>query len=156
VVISVRFLREAIVEKLGWALKQGGGDCVMNWLGARAFDRGINPYSAAGLRWAGQSTFGHPPPTVLWFLPFTSYDVFELKQALGTLLILLLLVHFILLAKELRAPVPIVTALLGYALVSDTTWWRYHVNMMQLSLPIAFLYLLAWIFLRRNHELASA
>jgi hypothetical protein len=147
-------LRDAIADKLLWALRQGDGDCVVNWLAARAFERGINPYSPDGLRWAGLRDLGHPPTTSLWYLPFTSYGIYDLNQVFGLLLILLLLVHFVLLAAELRAPVPLATALLGYALVMDTSWWREHVHMIQVSEPIAFLYLVAWIFLRRNHEIA--
>lgn len=156
VILSVRLLREAIPGKLVWALKQGSGDGVMDWLGARAFDRGIDPYSAGGLRWMGLPTFGHPPASVLWFLPFTGYDVFELKQVVGHLLLLMLLVHLLLLARELRAPVAIATALLAFALVCNLTWWRTELNMIQFSLPIALLYLIAWILLRRGHELTSA
>jgi hypothetical protein len=148
-------LRDAIANKLIGALKQGTGDCVINWLGARAFERGINPYSPAGLAWAGLPSFGHPPTTPLWYLPFTGFGIYDLNQVFGHLLLVLLLLHFIILAAELRAPVPIVTALLGYALVSDTSWWQNHVAMIQISEPIAFLYLLAWVFLRRGHETSA-
>jgi hypothetical protein len=154
VVIAVWRLRDAIFGKLAWALHQGDGDCIVNWLAARAFVRGLDPYSSDGLRWAGLSSLGHPPTTALWYLPFTDYGVFDLTMVVGVLLILLLLVHFVLLAAELRAPVPIATALLGYALVMDTSWWRDHVRMIQVSEPIAFAYLVAWIFWRRNHEIA--
>ena len=148
-------LRDAIATKLVSALKQGTGDCVINWLGARAFLRGINPYSPEGLKWAGLSSFGHPPTTPLWYLPFTSFGIYDLNQVFGHLLLVLLLLHFLILAAELRAPVPVVTALLGYALVSDTSWWQYHVAMIQISEPIAFLYLLGWVFLRRGHETSA-
>ena len=47
------------------------------------------------------------------------------------------------------------TALVGWALVMDTQWWVYHVTMIQLSEPIALLYVLAWICLRRDHDIAS-
>jgi glycosyl transferase family 87 len=153
--VVVGLLRDAIAGKLAWALRQGSGDCVVNWLAARAFERDIDPYSPAGLAWAGLASLGHPPTTSLWYLPFTRYGVFELTAVWGTLLILLLLIHFVLLVQELRAPVPIVTALVGYALVMDTSWWQDHVAMVQVSEPIAFAYLLAWIFLRRRHDVAA-
>lgn len=153
-VASIALVIDAVAHKLVWALKQGNGDCVINWLGARAFMRGIDPYSPAGLKWAGLPSFGHPPTTPLWYLPFVSFGIYDLNQVFGHLLLVLLLVHFVLLAAEVRAPVALATAVLGYALVSDTTWWADHVHMIQISLPIAFLYLVAWVFLRRGHEVA--
>jgi hypothetical protein len=149
------FLRDALANKLAAALRTGTGDCVINWLGARAWQRGINVYSPEGLRWANLPSFGHPPTTPLWYLPFTAYGIFELNQVYGQMLMLVLLVHCLLLAAELRAPLPLVTGLLAYALVSDTSWWANHVAMIQISEPIAFLYLLAWIFLRRDREVTA-
>lgn len=148
-------LRDALANKLVAALRTGTGDCVINWLGARAWQRGIDVYSPGGLRWANLPSFGHPPTTPLWYLPFTAYGIFELNQVYGQLLMLMLLVHCLLLAAELRAPVALVSGLVVYALVSDTTWWANHVAMIQISEPIAFLYLLAWILLRRDHETAA-
>ncbi|MDB4967848.1 MAG: Membrane protein, partial [Myxococcales bacterium] len=151
-VATFELLRDAFANKLVAALRTGTGDCVINWLGARAWQRGIDVYSPEGLRWAGLPSFGHPPTTPLWYLPFTAYGIFELNQVYGHLLILMLLVHCVLLAAELRAPVALVTGLFAFALVSDTSWWANHVAMIQISEPIAFLYLLAWLFLRRDHE----
>jgi hypothetical protein len=37
----------------------------------------------------------------------------------------------------------------------DTTWWPYHVANIQLSEPIALLYVLAWMLLRRRHALTA-
>jgi hypothetical protein len=155
VIAAIWLLRDAIANKLIWALQRGTGDCVVNWLGARAFERGIDPYSKAGLAWAGLPALGHPPTTPLWYLPFTAYGIVELNQVFGQLLLVMLLVHVLLLAIELRAPVPLATALLAYTLVMDTTFWRMHVANIQLSEPIALLYVLAWIFLRRRHATAS-
>ncbi|MCU1278816.1 MAG: hypothetical protein JWM53_2362, partial [bacterium] len=154
-VATFLLLRDALANKLVAALRTGTGDCVINWLGARAWQRGIDVYSPDGLRWANLPSFGHPPTTPLWYLPFTAYGIFELNQVYGQMLMLMLLVHCLLLAAELRAPLPLVTGVLAYALVSDTTWWANHVAMIQISEPIAFLYLLAWIFLRRDREITS-
>ncbi|MCU1278800.1 MAG: hypothetical protein JWM53_2346, partial [bacterium] len=148
-------LRDALANKLAAAMHTGTGDCIINWLGARAWQRGIDVYSPAGLRWANLASFGHPPTTPLWYLPFTGYGIFELNLLYGQLLMLMLLVHFILLARELRGPLPLVTALLGFALVSDTSWWAYHVAMIQISEPIALCYVLAWLFLRRERDLLA-
>ncbi|HEY1585151.1 MAG TPA: glycosyltransferase family 87 protein, partial [Polyangia bacterium] len=123
--------------------------------GARAWEKHLDIYSPAGLKWAGLSTFGHPPTTPLWYLPFTPYDIFDLTQLFGHFLIFMLLIHLVLVASELRVPMVLPTALLSWALVMDTQWWVYHVTMIQLSEPIAFLYVLAWICLRRDHEIAS-
>ena len=67
----------------------------------------------------------------------------------------MLLVHFVLVARALRAPVAIVTALLGYALVMDSSWWQDHIAMVQLSEPIAFAYVVTWLLLRRRHDVAA-
>src|SRR5438445_2097953 len=127
----------------------------MNWLRTRVVQRGIAVYCHAGLRWALLPSFGHPPTTPLWYLPFTAYGIFELNQVYGHLLMIMLLVHCVLLASELRAPVALVTGLFAYALVSDTSWWANHVAMIQISEPIAFLYLVAWMMLRRDHEIVA-
>ena len=155
VAASIWFLRDAFVPRLVGALKSGGGDCVINWLGARAWRMHLDIFSPAGLKWAGLSVFGHPPTTPLWYLPFTPYDIFDLTQIYGHLLLLMLFIHLVLVAAELRAPMPLVSALLAYALVMDTQWWVYHVTMLQLSEPIAFLYVLAWLCLRRDHDVAA-
>lgn len=155
VVAAFVLLRDAFANKIVGALKTGFGDCVMNWLGGRAWERGIDIYSKDGLRWAQLPSYGHPPTTPLWYLPFTAYGIFELNQVYGHFLLLLLFIHCVLVAAELRAPVTLATALLAYGLVSDTSWWANHIAMIQLSEPIAFLYVLAWIFLRRDHEIAS-
>jgi hypothetical protein len=155
VVASVYILRGAFVPRLVDALKYGRGDCVINWLGARAWISHVDPYSATGLKWAGLSVMGHPPTTPMWYLPFWRYDIFELSQIFGHLLVFMLLVHLVLVASELRLPQPLATALFGFALVMDTSWWVYHVQMVQLSEPIALFYVLAWICLRRHHDVAS-
>lgn len=155
VAASFWFLRDAFVPRLVDALRSGGGDCVINWLGARAWLEHRDIFSAEGLKWAGLSVFGHPPTTPLWYLPFTRFDIFGLTQLYGHLLLFMLLIHLLLVASELRAPAPLATALVAWALVMDAQWWVYHVTMLQLSEPIAFLYVLAWLCLRRNHEVAT-
>jgi glycosyl transferase family 87 len=155
VVVAFLLLRDAFATKIDAALRFGTGDCVINWLGARAWERGIDVYSPRGLAWAQLPSFGHPPTTPLWYLPFTAYGIFELNQVYGQLLLLLLLIHVVLVAAELRAPLPLLTALVAFALVCDTSFWANHVAMIQISEPIAFLYVLAWIFLRRDHEITS-
>lgn len=153
VACSVWFLSDAFVPRLVAALRSGGGDCVINWLGARAWRAHLDVFSPAGLKWAGLSTFGHPPTTPLWYLPFTAYDIYDLTQSYGHLLLFMLFIHLVLVAAELRVPMALVTALVAFSLVMDTQWWVYHVTMLQLSEPIAFLYVLAWLCLRRDHEI---
>jgi len=155
VVAAVYVLRGAFVPRLVGALKYGRGDCVINWLGARAWISHVDVYSPAGLKWAGISVMGHPPTTPMWYLPFWSYDIFELSQIFGHLLVFMLLVHLVLVASELRVPQPLATGFLAFAVVMHTSWWSYHVQMVQLSEPIALLYVLAWICLRRNHDVAT-
>lgn len=148
-------LRHAFAARLVAAMRFGFGDDVICWLGARAWERGIDIYSPAGLQWAQLPSLGQMPTATLWYLPFTGYEIFQLNAVYGQFLLLLLLCHLVLVATELRAPVPLATALLGYALVCDTSWWANHVAMIQISETIALLYVLAWIFLRRDHEIAA-
>src|SRR5215472_463103 len=86
-VAAIWLLRDAVADRLARALSAGTGDCVVNWLGARAFERGIDPYSPSGLAWAGLPALGHPPTTPLWYLPFTAYGIVQLNQVFGQLLL---------------------------------------------------------------------
>src|SRR3954468_10581387 len=123
VAASVWFLRDAFIPHLVVTLKSGGGDCVINWLGARAWLERRDVYSAAGLKWAGLNVFGHPPTTPLWYLPFARYDIYDLGQLYGHFLLFMLLIHLVLVAAELRAPVALASGLLAWAMVMDTQWW---------------------------------
>jgi hypothetical protein len=155
VVAAVKLLIDAIPSRIAWALAQGTGDCVINWLGARAFRDGIDIYSPAGLQHYGLTSFGHPPTTPLWYLPFTQFDIYGLHQVIGHLLMAMLLVHCLLIALELRAPAAPATGFLAFAAVAWTTWWQDHLHMVQISEPIAFLYVLAWLAWRRNDDVMT-
>src|SRR5947209_2267249 len=69
--------------------------------------------------------------------------------------LVLIFVHFRVLAYGLRTTLPAVTALVGFALAMDASGWRDHVANIQLSGPIAFSYLVAWMAVRRRRDVAA-
>src|SRR5262249_50290746 len=71
----------------------------------------------------------------------------------GVLVLLMLLTLLYLVALELRAPVAPATVALAFGFVVHQQWMGYHLAMMQLGVPIALLYVLAWWFLRRGRPI---
>jgi alpha-1,2-mannosyltransferase len=139
------------------ALREHPWDGKVDWQGAQAFKKHENPYSPEGFRAIGSPGvgFGHPPTTPFWFLTTTDLDMTTMSQVLGLLVVCALLVHCLIVAVELRFPVPFATGVLIFALVLRTSWMRYHLGLAQLSELIAFSYVLSWRFLRRGNEIAA-
>jgi hypothetical protein len=133
-------------------------DAIIDWGGARAIARGIDPYSVEGLKlWGGSMAVGqgHPPTTLVWFLPLAPLELMQMKAAWNALTVLLLALHCVIVLRELRAPRIALLAPLSLGLVLTAWWMRDHFSVVQLSEQIAFLYLLAWYFLRRGREVAA-
>ena len=116
---------------------------------------GRNPYSPEGLAANGLATYGHPPTTVLWFLPFVQLPVHELTLPLGIVTLLLLLLHTQILSRELGFPLPILSGVLAFAFMLSTAGMRSHLHAGQTSELMAFLYLLGWYLLRRRSDVAA-
>jgi hypothetical protein len=130
-------------------------DALADWKGARLYRLGINPYGHLGLSMLGQTETGHPPTTPFWYLPMIDFSKPLAAEISSLALWFLLVPHIYLCAKELNWPAPAAIAALGTSLAASTSWMHYHFWVVQLSEPIAFLYLLAWLFLRRGNDLSA-
>ncbi len=127
-------------------------DCMAAWKGARLFWLGVNPYTPTGLAMIGQSQVGQPPTALFWYLPMADFPKALAAETSSVTLLVLLVLHFYLCAKHLNWPAPASVGALVTSLVISTSWIVYHFNVIQWSEPIAFLYLLAWLFLRRGQD----
>jgi uncharacterized membrane protein len=143
------------LPSMSGALKRYPADGNLDWLGARCLMQKVNPYSPEGLRFIQRPTYGHPPTTSLWFVPFLSIDIAQISLPLGILTLLLLLLHALILTAELQLPAPVASGILGFALIAATVGVREHLHLAQVSEWIAFLYLMSWVFLRRKEETAA-
>ncbi len=140
------------------AVRAGPGDGAVDWLGARAFLDGLDPFSPHGLQVLGLETwggFGHPPTTPFWFLPLAGLDVADAGVVWNCVILVVLLAHVALACVETEVPAPFATAMLLYAALLSTSWLRAHLQLDQISEAIAFLYVLAWVFLRRARPIAA-
>jgi hypothetical protein len=127
-------------------------DGKVDWLAARAFLAGENPYSPAALAADGLDGLGHPPTTSFWFIPLALLDMQGMSKVLGTLSIALLLVQCVLVARELKWRFPVaIGSLLGVA-VLYREWMRFHLHLAQLSQVLSFLFVLTWMALRRGRD----
>jgi hypothetical protein len=130
-------------------------DALADWKGARLLLQGKSPYTKEGLALMGQDSMGHPPTTPFWYLPLADFDKSVAAQVSSGLTLVLLLLQAILCARALRFPVPLAIGLLASSAVFSTAWFKYHYDVVQYSGLIAFLYVLAWLFLRRGRDLQA-
>ena len=131
------------------------GDGVVDWLGARAWLAHVNVYSPEGLQAYGLGPYGfaHPPTAPFWLLPYTAFDVDGLGMMMGWTTILLLVFHVAATARALDLPLSL--AALAFALVLHASWMHDDLRQAQVSEPIAFLYLIAWLALREERDLGA-
>jgi hypothetical protein len=156
IAVSIELLRRSLPSylPLEWA-RAHELDALSDWKAARLFRLGINPYTDFGLSMLGQSVMGHPPSTPFWFLPMVDF-VKPLAAELSTLVIWFLIApHIYLCLKELHWPAPVAIAGLFSSLAISSTWMLYHFRAIQLSEPIAFVYVLSWLFLRRGQDVRA-
>jgi Glycosyltransferase family 87 len=130
-------------------------DALTDWKAARLFWLGVSPYSAEGLRLNELTGMGHPPTMAFWYLPLAEFSKEVVAELTSMSALCLIPLHVYLCAKELRFPAPIATAWVGGAALLCTSWFQYHFGIVQLSEHIAFLYVLAWSFLRRGQDLRA-
>ena len=154
-------------ERYQQTLKSPPWDILLDWNGARVLRQGKNPYQPEGQRegrgreWiaiAGPNlpfNLGHPPTTLVWFLPLARLDLEAARQVWDELTLLLLFFHIALIASELSLPSPLVTTALLVGAVLSTSWMQDHLGVGQLSEAIAFLYAIAWLHLRRGRDAAA-
>jgi hypothetical protein len=151
--LGVLLLRRALPSYFpqNWA-SANEYDALIDWKAARLFWLGISPYSAEGLKLSELSGMGHPPTTAFWYLPMAEFSKETAAELTSVSALMLLPLHVYLCARELRFPAPIATAWLATAALLCTSWFHYHFVIVQLSEHIAFLYVLAWWFLRRGQD----
>lgn len=147
---AIPVIHTMLTQRLPW-------DGTVDWLGAKAFITGVNPYTPEGLRTLGleETGFGHPPTTLFWFLPLTGLDNHMMSVVLGHLVMLLLFLHLLIVVNETRLPMPLATLPLVIAATLSTSWMQDHFRVAQVSELIAFAYVLAWYLLRRGEEGAA-
>jgi len=144
------------VFSINWA-NTGWGDCRVDWAAARLFLQKRSPYSEEALASMGLQNygFGHPPTTSFWFIPFATVGYPVMSEILAVLTLVALLFHFIICAHELNLPAKAAFVLLPFGLVLQTTWFRDHLVIVQVSEIIAFLFTLSWYFLRRGRDVEA-
>jgi hypothetical protein len=135
------------------AWKQYPWDGKVDWIAARAFWDGRNPYSHEELMKVKLDGLGHPPTTSFWFLPFARWEMMQISPLVGHFVVFALLLMLLMLAYELRWPIAPLTAMLLFTLTLSSSWMYYHLYLVQVSGFIAFIYFLAWYLLRRGEDL---
>lgn len=153
--IAVLLLLNFAIPNMVDAWKQYPWDGKVDWIAARAYVEHRNPYSPEELRKVKLDGLGHPPTTSFWWIPFARYELMQVSPLVGHWIVFALLTVFMLLALELRWPIPVLSALLGFSLTMSASWMYYHLYLVQVSGFIAFLYYVAWVLLRRDQELAA-
>ncbi len=142
------------------ALAGPAWDLKADHLTARAYLRGVNPYSAqgavaSGLAALGPSGNGHPPTTSFWILPLAGLDVRTANTVLAWITILLLLIEIGVTMHVLRYPAPVATAWLALGFVLSCSFMTYHFGVGQLSGVIGFFYFVGWRAARRGEDVLA-
>ncbi len=130
-------------------------DGKVDWLAARAFWDGRNPYSPEELQRTKLDGLGHPPTTSFWWLPLAHLKLSQISPVVGALIALALLTTYLMLAHELAWPLWPLSALLLFAAVTSRGWMTYHFSIVQISGFLGLLYFLAWMALRRGYDVAA-
>lgn len=127
-------------------------DGKVDWLAARAFLAGKNPYSPAELAAVKLDGLGHPPTTSFWFIPLALVDMQTMSKILGSLSIAMLLTQCWLVAREMKLRFAFSIGVLVGVLVLYREWMRFHLHLAQISQLISFLLVLCWVCLRRGRQ----
>ncbi len=156
--ISIELMRHSLPRYLpkDWAAVHEL-DVLTDWKAARMFRLGVSPYTTLGLSMlgTGQQQVGWPPTTGFWFLPMTDFPKAIVAELMSITIFILLVPHLYLTAKTLKWPAPLSVAILGTGLVMSTIWAQYHFDIIQVSEHIAFLYVIAWLCLRRGMDVRA-
>jgi hypothetical protein len=149
-------VRDALAQftTIDWTTA-GTGDASVDWGAARLFWSNISPYAPEGLKLVGVTAFGHPPTTAFWFLPLAALDHAELAQFLGILNLGLALALVAVSVFTLRLPAPYAVTAFVFGLVQSMPPALQHAHVIQISVWIAFAYVLAWRWLRLGHDIRA-
>lgn len=127
-------------------------DARVDWIAARAFIAGTNPYSPEALHEVKLDGLGHPPTTSFWMLPFSGLSERDMKVPFDLTMIAIFLVGLLLLFRELRVPLWHLHAVCFWIALDATSWMHYHLHVAQLSCFIGTLGLFAWLAARRGRD----
>lgn len=158
VVVACLGLLRAGRPRLRAAESDYPADGYMDWGGARQMAAGEDPYGNASALALGMPPGyhnGHPPTTLLWFLPFARLDVMAMKRAFNAITLVMLAGHVLLVAAALALPHWPLVALVAFSVAVRAPWMLVHLSQVDLSEPIAFLLALAWWALRRRRDVAG-
>jgi len=149
-------LREAVLTytSFNW-LRAGVGDAAVDWSAAQLYWKGVSPYSPEGLAFVRTYAFGHPPTTPFWFLPLSIFPFVQMAMTVGIISVACCVALVAIMVRELEIPYPLATTWLVTGFVVSSTYVYEHVFIVQLSVWIALLCVLAWRCLRRGTVLAE-
>jgi hypothetical protein len=153
--IVVIALMLSAIPRMVDAWEQYPWDGKVDWIAARAFVEGRNPYSLDALEKVKLDGLGHPPTTSFWWLPFTGFELMQVSPLLGHVVVFAILLLILMIACELEWPLPPLTAMIVFGLVMNSSWMLYHLRLAQVSGLVAFLYFMSWYLLRRGEEVAA-
>jgi hypothetical protein len=151
--LAIYLIPRGVRENVLPAWNEPHGDCEVDWIAARAWAMHWDPYSDEGFERAGISNLGHPPTTPFWFLPFRRLDLHQVHVATSLIVLFLLTMMLFVIGSELNAPALPASVALVFGFVLDQSWMQYHLAMMQVGVPTAFLMVMSWFFLRRRMEI---
>jgi hypothetical protein len=130
-------------------------DGLEDWLAARFYLAGKNPYTPASLAQLNRIGLGHPPTTGFWFIPLGYLTKAIVAEVVDLTTWFLLVVHLYLCARAVKVPAPIAVTALIFAWVFTTDGLSMHWHAIQLSEQIAFLLVLGWLYLRAGREVPA-
>lgn len=151
--LAAVLIRDALSQfaSIDWAWA-GQGDAAVDWAAAKLYWQGISPYTPEGLAQVGVPAFGHPPTTPFWFLPWTELSHQGFARSLGLLNLGLSFVLVGIVVRTLRLPSPSLLTALVFGAVQSTPAALEHAQVIQISVWIAFAYVLAWRWLRQGQS----
>jgi len=155
-VTSTRFIVRALPNYLPKDWSQAHEfDGLEDWLAARYYVKGENPYGPEALGELKRIGIGHPPTTTFWSIPLARLDKAVAAEIFDLLSWLFLLVHLYLCAREVKFPSPLALAVLGFAWFLTTDGMTMHWHAIQISEHIALPLVVAWVFLRRGRQVPA-
>ncbi len=126
-----------------------------DWLAARYYVDGKNPYAPESLAELKRIGLGHPPTTSFWFIPFARMEKVVAAELFDVCGMILLLVAVYLCAREVGLPAPLTSTIFLYAWMLTTDGLSLHWHLLQVTTYIAFLLSVCWICLRRGREIPA-
>jgi hypothetical protein len=127
-------------------------DGSQDWVGARAFISGTDPFSPIALRREGWDSLGHPPTTSFWLLPFAYLSLQGMKIPFDLGVALVVFASLLVTLREFRVPLWPYWGISSFLAVCNTSWMHYHLQLAQVSGLIAGCYVASWYFARRGKD----